>query len=418
MDPNSHSRPSTGASHVSVITPMSPVTAGNYYDNYLEQEQQKPMTHTAPVVWHVPLPSASQQRPHTTQFSGSASMARQMSEGGVMDKSAARMRSNSRFQPYSSPDQYHASQSAMQLVLPGQHARPGIMRRTPSYQNDQNSYVPMTPVTETVRSSPSNNRNNSSHSSNTNHINNVVVLNSAELPMQKMQYSPATTSTSHGSPHEVQIQYVNVEPNGTTGFQSTDNPQMQSSSSNVMMPSTSNSSGSFSNGGYNSSNSHSIIASSLPNPGWPGMNSSSMSTQYMAVPNVKMEYVDPSTESIDMIPTFSRSVGGGMPMYQQSAMQLAHANNDDNIHAGPSTDGQWMLSPEQSGGNQSHLMMPQSYQGQPMLSMGPPQVVMSGWQSGNMQLVFQQERQGSQQHQQSQQSQQPVYYSHLPNSAQ
>jgi hypothetical protein len=427
MDPNSHSRPSTGASHVSVITPMSPITAGNYYDNYLEQEQQKPMTHTAPVVWHVPLPSASQQRPHTTQFSGSTSMSRQMSEGGGLDKSSARMRANSRYQPYNSPDQYHATQSTVQLVLPGQHARPSTMRRTPSYQNDQNSYVPMTPVTETVRNSPiSNNKNNHIHGNNHHdNINNVVVLNSAELPMQNIQYSPATTSTSHGSPHErQQIQYVNVEPNVATGFQPMDNSQIQASSSNGSMPSsTSHQSASFSNGGYSSSDSHSIIASSLPNQGWLGMNPTNMPPQYMAIPNVKMEYVDPSTESIDMMPTFSRSMGGGMPMYQHSGMQLAHANGDNNVHANPSANGQWILSPGQPAGTQTHLMMPQSYQGQPMLSMGPPQVVVSGWQTANMQPVYQQERQDPQQQQQQQQSQQqqqqqPVYYSHMPNSAQ
>ncbi|KAJ9121484.1 hypothetical protein QFC22_002100 [Naganishia vaughanmartiniae] len=419
MDHNSHSRPSTGASHVSVITPMSPITAGNYYDNYLEQEQQKPMTHTAPVIWHVPLPTAPQQRPHTTQFSGSPSMARQMSEGGGAEKSAARMRSNSRYQPYNSPDQYHASQSAMQLVLPGQPTRPSTMRRTPSHQNDQNSYVPMTPVTETVRNSPMSNNNTISSNGNHHNINNVVMLNSAELPMQNMQYSPTATSASQGSPHEVHpIQYLNFEPNGTAGLQPIDNSQIHSSSSNVSMTSSnSRQNGCFGNG-YNASDLHSNIASSLPNQGWPGMNATNMPPQYMGIPSVKMEYVDPSTESIDTIPTFSRSVGGGMPMYQQSAMQLAHANGDNNVHAGPSIEGQWVLSPGPPGGAQSHLMMPQSYQGQqPMLSMGPSQhMVMTGWQTGNMHPVYQQERQDLQQQQQSQP--QPIYYSHMPNTAQ
>lgn len=391
---HSHSRPSTGTSHGSVITPMSPLTNGNYYDNYLEQEQQKAMVNTAPVGWQVPLPTPH-QRPHTAHLGGGASMARQLSEGAGKDKMSSRVRSNSRYQPYGSPDQANFPQSAMQLVLPGHSARPANMRRTPSYQNGQSAYVPMTPVVETVTNSPT--------------TANSVVLNSAGIPFevhhQKLQPSPTQTTVSQESPRQAQMVYGTSECS-TPRYDQLGNPQIQFASTTPEGPAAiSNGQHARSFNGYSSLNDM-AMASSLPVHGWATGMGPGMPNQYMQTSGVKMELLSPASEPPEMARSMSGPASSVMNSYAPPmTMQYTNLSGEHGMHM---HNQQWMV-PIPSQDPQSRNMAQPSYPHHPMMDMGPPQVVLSGWQT-QMQPVYQDAQQP--------QTMQTIYYSHMPNQAQ
>lgn len=394
LDHSSHSRPSTGTSHGSVITPISPINGGNYYENYLEQEQQKAMVNTAPVGWQVPLPKPA-PRPHTTQFGGGAIMIRQVSEGTGRDKMSSRLRTNSRYQPYGSPDQANFPQNPVQLVLPGHASRSAGMRRTPSFQNGQASYVPMAPVVEIVGDSSNGN--------------NVVVLNSAgisyETP-QKMQPSPTHTiilqeasqdmqQTTYGTSEVTTPQYSQAI--ASQYHQNTSTPKAAGSGSNP------NHARSYSNNHNPLDNMaiNSAVSNVASNIAWSGMSPTSASPQYMSAPTVKTELLAPTPDSAEMTRSYSGPPASAMNAYQpQMTMQYANPNGGYSM---PSSNQQWMM--PMMPQDPQRTMMPPSYPQHQMMNMGPPQVVISGWQTA-MPNVYQE----SPQHQ----PMQTVYYSQMP----
>jgi hypothetical protein len=393
LDHSSHSRPSTGTSHGSVITPMSPVTSGNYYDNYLEQEQQKAMINTAPVGWQVPLPKPT-QRPHTTQFGGSTTMVRQLSEGTGRDKMSNRIRTQSRYQPYGSPDQANFPQNTVQLVLPGQPSRSAGMRRTPSFQNGQGSYMPMTPVAEGDRDSST--------------VNNVVLINSAGMPydMQppKMQPSPTQTIVSQESSQDMQ-----QTPYGASEVSTPQYSQTSFQQNGSTPKSAAHHARSYSNS-YASLDDMAVagaVGGVASNIAWAGTSSNSASPQYMSAPAVKTELLTPASDSAEMTRSYSNPGTGGMNPYPpQMTMQFVNPNGGNGGYSMPNSNQQWMM--PMMPQDQSRTMMPPPYPQQSMMAMAPqaiappPQVVLSGWQN-SMSNVYQDTQQP--------QTIQTVYYS-------
>lgn len=393
LDPSSHSRPSTGTSHGSVITPMSPVTSGNYYDNYLEQEQQKAMINTAPVGWQVPLPKPA-QRPHTTAFGGSTTMVRQLSEGTGRDKMSNRIRTQSRYQPYGSPDQANFPQNTVQLVLPGQPSRSAGMRRTPSFQNGQGSYIPMTPVAEADRDNSAGN--------------NVVMINSAGMPFEmqppKMQPSPSQTIVSQESSQDMQQTPYGTSEVSTPQYSQTD---FQQNGSTPKGPSHHARSYSNNYASLDDMTAAGAVGGVVSNIAWAGTSSNSASPQYMLAPAVKTELLTPASDSAEMTRSYSNPGTGGMNPYPaQMTIQYANPNGGYSM---PSSTQQWMMPmmPQE----QSRTMMPPPYPQQSMMTMAPqaiappPQVVLSGWQN-SMPNVYQETQQP--------QPMQTVYYSPMP----
>ncbi|GHJ87823.1 hypothetical protein NliqN6_4225 [Naganishia liquefaciens] len=359
LDPTSHSRPSTGTSHGSVITPMSPITGGNYYENYLEQEQQKAMVNTAPVGWQVPLPKQV-PRPHTTQFGGGTTMTRQVSEGTGRDHISSRLRATSRYQPYgspaASPDQAHFPQNAVQLVLPSPTVRSAGMHRTPSYQNGQAHFVPMTSVVEVVGN---------------NHVLVDPTSNSYEMQPSKMQPSPPQNveRTPHG-PNEVSTpQY------SPTSFQ-----QNASTPKSAGMASNSHHVRTISNS-YAPTDDSSIAnhASGVnSNIAWAGMSSSPASAQYLSAPIVKTEHMDSAPDSAEMTRSYSGPATSAMNAYPPQ-MTAQYTNHPNGVYPITNTNQQWMM-PMMPQDTQ-RTMLPPSYHQPTFMNMGPSQVVPSGWQS-------------------------------------
>ena len=373
LDPTSHSRPSTGTSHGSVITPMSPLTSGNYYENYLEQEQQKPIVNTAPIGWQVPLPKPA-PRPHTTQFGGGATMIRQVSEGTGRDKMSSRLRANPRYQPYGSPsgspDQVNFPQNAVQLMLPSATSRSAGMRRTPSFQNGQTSYVPMPPVVENVANS---------HSGN-----NVVIVDSFGNPYEaqpKMQSSPTHTIVSQESFHEVQQTPHGPSEVSTPQYNTTSYQHNASTSKGIAAASNSHHSRSLSNS-YSSADDMAIAnaaQSVSSNMAWAGMSPTSASAQYLsALPVVKTELLAPTSDSAEMTRSYSGPPTSAMDAYPPQ-MTVQYANHPNGGYSMPNSNQQWMMPmmPQEA----QETMMPPAYSQHTMMPMGPHQPFASGWRA-------------------------------------
>lgn len=323
-------------------------------------------------------------------------MTRQLSEGAGKDKMSARVRANSRYQPYGSPDQANFPQTAMQLVLPGHAARSTSMRRTPSYQNGQTTYVPMTPVVETVTNSPA--------------MVNTVVVNSAGVPYEtqppKIQLSPTQTTMSQGSPNEMHQVAPGKGDCSTPRYDQQGNPQLHFATTTPEAPvSIANGQHMRSFSGYSSLDDV-TMASSLPIQGWATGMGSGVSNQYMHAPDAKMELLSPVSEPPDMMRSLSGPATSSINSYAPP-IGMQFANSTGEYSMAPQNN-PWMV-PVPSQDPQMRNMVPAQYPNQPMLNMGPPQVVLSGWQT-QMQPVYQDPQQS--------QPMQTIYYSQMPNQAQ